>query len=301
MPTNDSIEKINKKRIELYNSEEYKIGSMIIKMKKLLKSLNLIEMFKLVRRHHKIKKLSSFPTEEYEMRIENKDKISNKKIVVYTCITGNYDNIIEPLFTSNNIDYIIFTDKQVNDKSIWKLKKTEDYNELAHMNYVEMNRFIKLNPYFLFEKQYDYSIYIDGNIGIVSDIRRLLNCINPKYGIAMHKHRNRNDIYKEVEVCKLLGKGNSKKMEQQINNYRKDNFPKSYGMLEANVIVADLKNNTGKKIMIEWWKEFEESKSERDQLSLIYVLWKNKISVDSIATLGSDVYKNPIFYIESHK
>ena len=301
MKKENNIEKINEKRIEIYNSNEYKIGSMIVKMKNLLKKLQILKLFKLIVRHNKIEKLSLQNTNEYGIIKKNNDNFLQKKIVVYTCITGNYDNIIEPLFISNNIDYIMFTDNKEKITSSWQIKNLCGYKELKKMNQIEKNRFIKMNPGFFFEKKYDYSIYIDGNIEVVSDIRKLINCVNYDYGIAMHKHRNRNDIYKEFEVCKLLRKGNIQQMSKQIVSYKKNGFPKNYGMLEANVIVVDLNNKKAKLIMKQWWDEFRKSKSERDQISLIYILWKNKISVNNIATLGSDVYKNSIFYIESHK
>ena len=117
----------------------------------------------------------------------------------------------------------------------------------------------------------------------------------------MHKHRNRDDIYAEYKVCKLLKKGNINQMKKQINCYKDNGFPKKYGMLEANVIVCNLKNNFGKKIMNEWWEEFKLRNSGRDQISLIFILWKNKIKVNEISNLGYDVYNNPIFWIYEHK
>lgn len=302
MKTDDYIEIINNKRIEIYNSKEYKIGVQILKIKKMILKMQFAKLIYLIVRHKKIKKLS-ISNPKYGMIKKNNDDISSKKIVIYTCITGNYDSIIEPYFKADNVDYILFTDKNMNNinETEWIIKKIDSYKILEGMTMVEKNRFIKMNPYFLFQDNYDYAIYIDGNIGVVSDIRKLINSVDDKYGISMHKHRNRDDIYAEYKVCKLLKKGNINQMKKQINCYKDNGFPKKYGMLEANVIVCNLKNNFGKKIMNEWWEEFKLRNSGRDQISLIFILWKNKIKVNEISNLGYDVYNNPIFWIYEHK
>jgi len=85
-----------------------------------------------------------------------------------------------------------------------------------------------------------------------------------------------------------------------LNAYKQESFPFHYGMLEANVIVCDLKNKVAKKVMNDWWDDFVQKESYRDQLSLPYVLWKNHIIPEEIGTLGSNVYENYAINIEKH-
>ena len=297
----NNIEYINKKRIELLNSEEYNAGKKIVQIKKMIKNFNFIQLIKRINRSLKIQKLSISNNEDYESIIMNNIDIKKKKIVVYSCITVNYDNVLEPLHISDNVDYILYTDDMEKSSKIWKKENINNIYDIKDMTLSEKNRYIKLNPFKLFKEKYDYAIYIDGNIQVVSDIRILINCINDNYGISMHKHRNRNDIYKEYKVCKLLNKGNKKNLDKQISIYKEKKFPKEYGMLECNVIAVDLSNIKAEKIVENWYNEFNNKKSGRDQISLPYVLWKNNINIKSIATMGSDVYKNPIFYINIHK
>ena len=42
------------------------------------------------------------------------------------------------------------------------------------------------------------------------------------------------------------------------------------------IIITDLKNEEAKKFLNDWWNEFISTKSLRDQISLQYVVWKNK-------------------------
>ena len=71
-------------------------------------------------------------------------------------------------------------------------------------------------------------------------------------------------------------------------------------MLEATVIIFNLKSQECQKLMSEWWKEFLNSDSKRDQIALPYILWKNKNQISDVGYLGNNVYKNPKFQVESH-
>ena len=233
---------------------------------------------------------------EYEIYNDN-----TKKIAIYTCITGNYDNIYEPIIKEKKCDYILFTNNSNLKSDKYKVMDIPEYILENNKDNILINRYIKMHPFELFKDKYDYTIYLDGNIRVISNVSSFVNCVSSKYGIAMHKHSIRNCIFKEEEVLKLLHKGNKEKIREQLNNYKSEGFPTEYGMLEANVIVTDIKNQKSKDIINDWWNEFIKSGSFRDQLSLPYVLWKNNIKVEEIATLGNNVYDNPKIEVESHK
>ena len=77
-------------------------------------------------------------------------------------------------------------------------------------------------------------------------------------------------------------------------------MPHNYGLLQCNVIVREHHNEMCKKIMEEWWEEFLKH-PQRDQISLPYVLYKNKIPTNKISILGNNVYNNPSFRVILHK
>lgn len=295
------IEKINYERLKLISSKEYNTGRRMNKISYCLKNFKFFSLIKIIIRHKRINKCSCNPC-NYDLIKKNAIDYNKAKIVVYTCITGNYDKIVEPLFVSNNIDYILFTDSNdlKNYDGKWTLKNINKFPFLKGMTTVNKNRYIKMHPHDFFEKKYDFSIYIDGNVQVVSNISRLINSVSSNYGFSMHNHRNRSDIYKEIKACKILKKGNIKKLISLGKKYKNDGFPIKYGMLEANVICCDMKNLLSKKIMNDWWEEFRSSDCGRDQIPLPYVLWKNSIDLKEISTMGGNAYENPIFYIENH-
>ena len=45
----------------------------------------------------------------------------DKKICVYSCITGNYDNIIDYKTKDKNIDYILFTNDSSIKSDFWNI------------------------------------------------------------------------------------------------------------------------------------------------------------------------------------
>ena len=287
------IEKLNEEIICLKSSKEYQLGSKISKKKSLLKTLNMVKI------HFKMKKYNHPEPEKNTYKVLNDISLENKKIAVYTSIVGGYDDIKEPLITSSNCDYFLFTDQEVNS-TIWKVKKISKEIEKLK-NATKINRYFKMNPHLLFP-DYDYAIYIDGSILIVSDITEFINCMNLEYGLAFHKHRYRKCIYEEIEACQILKKGNYKKLKEQGKRYLTEKFPKNFGMLECGIIVSDLKNKKSKEILEKWYEEFLESESLRDQISLPYVLWKENILPTYLSTLGDNIYKNNKIRIETtHK
>ena len=229
--------------------------------------------------------LPNFPHEEWLLHLFYGPK--NKKIVIYTCVTGNYDSISSPLFFSENIDYILFSDSEKNFLG-WK-RKSIPKNLNAFSN-AQINRYIKMHPYEFFANDYDYSIYIDGNVQVISDLTFFCNSIKSNIGLQFHKHSLRNDVLDEAKVCIKFKKGNQSYIKDYVTFLKKEKFPKNYGLFECNVILSDLKNPISKKILDQWWDDFLKSKTGRDQLVLPYIFWKNHLNPEDAYGLGRNVF-----------
>lgn len=224
---------------------------------------------------------------------------SSVKIAVYSCITGDYDCLAEPFFSIEGVDYIMFTDNPKLKSEKWELRSIPD--EIARWNDNAMiNRYCKMHPNVV-GNGYDYALYIDGNICIVSNIRNMINVIPKDFGFALHQHVTRDCIYDEVKACKYAKKGRIEKLEKQVTRYCEEGFPPHYGLLEATVILTDLHNSIALDIQDKWWQEFINSESRRDQISLPYVLWKNGITPSDVNTLGCPIQQNPKFRKFEHK
>lgn len=297
-----AIEELNKEYIKLKKSKEYSLGNNLIEIFNKIKKFQLLELYRLLKaKNINRKEKKRYISKEYAVKgKEDYSNVNEKRIVIYTCITGDYDYVMEPLYVNKNLDYILLTNNKKLKSSNWKIQQIPDEIQQLYTDNILLNRYVKLNPHKIFE-DYDYSIYIDGNIRIISDLSSYINRVNKDVGIAMHMHAKRNSIYEEEKACERLKKGNVKKMKEQLSKYKSEGFPYDYGLLEANMIVTDLKNENAKKILGLWWDDFIVAESFRDQLSLPYILWKNNIKIADVGVLGNNIRNNPKIQVISHK
>jgi len=287
----NSLEKIKEQEIQIRNSKEYRTG---LKICRAIEDIRSFHILKFINREIRYRKIAKY---NYKWNISD-DNFSygdypddSKKFVVYTCITGGYDNLHDPLYVHPNIDYVVYTDNLNMKSSIWKVRPIPDHIKKIDNN-ILINRYFKFNPHKIF-KEYNYSLYIDGNIVVISDVRNMINRLNEKTGIALHRHSCRHCIYKEAEVCKIEKRGNYKLIYEQISEYRKKGFPEDFGLYEANIILADLKNPNIDTLFSKWWTEFKNSKSLRDQIAIPYVVWNCGYKFDDIGNLGINMHNNP--------
>ena len=94
------------------------------------------------------------------------------KIVVYTCITNNYDSLKEIKYVEEGVSYICFTDNDKLTSKTWKIVYLDSNLIDLNLSFVTQQRFIKLCPHKLdCLKNYDISVWIDANIIINNSIK----------------------------------------------------------------------------------------------------------------------------------
>ena len=195
------------------------------------------------------------------------------KTVCYTCITGGYDSLKEPLTVPDNIDFICFTDDMQLKSAVWRIKPIPE--ELQFLSDVKKQRIVKICPH-RYLSEYDVSVWIDGNILVKGDLNSFISHYDlsqvPFYTRA---HPCRNCIYDEMEACKQLGKDKSEIMQAQVSRYHAEGYPPHAGMAETNILLR--KHNDRSCILLAnlWASELLNS-SHRDQLSFNYSCWKLK-------------------------
>ena len=213
--------------------------------------------------------------------------------VIYTAIFGDYDNLISVQEKYDDCDFICFTDQIKIKSNIWKIILV-DSNELT---LILMNRKYKLLPH-LFLADYNYSLYIDGNIFIKSNSVILCKKYLEKNDFFIPKHNIRNCIYEEAKTCISLGKSKFNETFNQMQIYTKKGFPRDYGLGENNIILRRHNDTEIISIMTDWWNELN-TKTQRDQLSLGYILWKNNKNYNFMNE--NTRVDNPYFGFINHK
>lgn len=196
--------------------------------------------------------------------------IKNFKKVVYTCITGNYDNLIEPGYVSEDFDYICFTDNINLKSNVWKILPIPE--DLLSLPKVKQQRNIKINTH-KYLKEYDISIWVDSSVKLSDNINNVLKTLDfSKYNIFITTHPQRDCIYKEGEACIKLKKDTKESIETELNAFKISGMPENYGLLETNVIIK-MHNDHDCITLMELWAALLNKYSHRDQISLPYALW----------------------------
>lgn len=297
------LELLSAEKITLKNSPENSIGRAFLNYWSKLKKGNFKGLLKDVKDYKATKKIRKryFNHLDRPEVDSNQVNINEAKIAIYTCVLGGYDQIPDHLPDFDNADYFLLTDQPENYESLSDRFEIIPLDE-SHLNLgnILANRYAKFHPAEFFKDRYDYAIYLDGNVRVMADIRKMVKRVPVQTGIAMHNHRERDDIFSEAESCKLLRRGDPDKIDLQMTRYKSAGFPAHFGMNEATVIVSDLNNEKSVELLELWWQEFIKSESFRDQLAWPFVLWENNLMIEDIGNLGNDIYKNPLVEIERH-
>ena len=201
----------------------------------------------------------------------------NKK-VIYTAIFGGYDKLPEPTFIPEGWDFICFTDSNI-QSDIWTIKNVPAIYEDSTRN----ARKHKLLPHRLFPN-YDYSLWVDGNIIIQSDVNELIEQYLQDANLAVHDHNQnvldpRNCVYKEADTIFYFGKKNGnykddpKVIHKQVQGYADEGYPQDNTLAVTMQVLRRHNEPDCIKTMETWWQEIK-YKSKRDQLSFNYSMWK---------------------------
>ncbi|MEP1087382.1 MAG: glycosyltransferase domain-containing protein [Reichenbachiella sp.] len=221
------------------------------------------------------------------------DEVKVNRLVVYTALFGDYDQLRDPKGEFDFVDFVCFTDQKCIVSNVWDIRLVSK-DELSS---IELNRMYKFLPH-LFLKEYEISLYIDSNILIKKEASELFQqLIDSEYKFALPKHFARNCIYQEAKIIIQSKKGNVDIVNSQMRGYRDEGFPEEFGLTENGLLFRRHNDPQVIECMELWWNEFFH-KSKRDQLSLMYVLWKSNL--DYITGLFS-LRRSPYFSIEVHK
>ena len=200
----------------------------------------------------------------------------NSKII-YTTIFGGYDDVTKPKLSSD---------------WDWKCFSEENSVPLYSDNTRNAKKFKVLPHRYL--KDYEYSIFIDGNMHVVGNVDELIEKYLSDSNIAFFDHKNnvmdpRDCIYDEYNAIINLGKNDPNQkykddpqvMYNQVKRYQDEGYPSHNGLITGMVILRRHNEKDCVRVMEDWWTEIKYG-SKRDQLSFNYVAWKNNTKFNYI-------------------
>lgn len=215
-----------------------------------------------------------------------------KRICVYTCITGNYDDLHEIEMPEKNIDYYCFTNNKNLKSRTWKIIQIEDKN----LDNIRLARKIKILGHKKINRHYEIAVWTDANVIWQKPISQFVDQYLQENPFAIFKHHSRNTIYDEAMACLKFHKDTKTIILKTLNFYHSKNFPDDNGLCESTVFIKkphDAKVMDMEKI----WFNMIKNYSRRDQLSFNYAAWKSNLKFDYI---NLNVWDNPWFNTNQH-
>lgn len=195
------------------------------------------------------------------------------KLAIYTAIFGKFDILKSPKIINKDIKYICFTDRKMKCKP-WEVKIVKPEYDLQREN-----RKYKILSHKFFE-DYDYTIYLDGQYVIMSDLSQNVEKWLNNNDIALLKHPKRNCLYEEAKACIEKGKDDIDLIKKQIVKYKNEGYPENNG-LTANGFIIRRHTKKIEEFNELWWNEVKNF-SLRDQISFCYVINKLKMNYSII-------------------
>lgn len=262
------------------------------KYKECLLKLNFKQLLEEFRYRNYARNNFSISSNIINVKSRKSIKLDTSRIAVYSCITGNYDKILEPVTYDKNIDYYMFTDLDIPTDSKWEKINICEFAEYQNYSPALLNRRIKMIP-FEYLKSYDYSVYIDGNIQIVGGIRNLIENMGGA-SLGIFYHPTRDCIYDEAVAVLHHKKAAPELIDNQLEYYKQEGFPAHNGLTENSIIIRKHSDILTIKLMNMWWNEYLKYPT-RDQISLPFVMWKSQYPKECFFPLGSNLENSPCF------
>lgn len=196
----------------------------------------------------------------------------NKRILIYTAITGGYDALLQPCQPPEGFDFLCFVSRGMKHseyEGVWRIEEIpyewDDMTLLARSQ--------KLNPHTVLPEAYDYSLWVDGNILIkdssLYDICRDL--ADRDVHFAGIRHPFRDCVYEEMEAVLRNRRESLWKVLRLATFLCSKRVPRHAGLMETNIIFR--RHNDPVVVEFDrWWWECLIKFSNRDQLTQTFAL-----------------------------
>jgi len=193
---------------------------------------------------------------------------SSNRHLIYTVITGDYDELTKPLWHPANVDFLAVVDRHYTGKIVapWSRMVVEPPGDAK-----QANRNLKMK--LLAEgKNYASLTYIDGNIRIIRSMARSIDHVLSRgKALGIFEHSERSTPFEEITECLLQKKLSYAEAEfEQSRLARRGSDSVRFGLFDGGVLILNPRVTTAEQILERWATLFKENPA-RDQISLSIV------------------------------
>lgn len=214
------------------------------------------------------------------------------KICVYTCITGDYDNLKEIPKIEKEIDYYCFTNNKKIKSNTWNVIYIDDEN----LSNVQLARKIKILGHELIN-DYDILLWMDGAVTFKKNIKDFINTyLDKKDVLVAFMHGERDNIKDEAYACYRFNKESKGNINRILKFYEDEKYLFDNGLIESTVYIKRPKDKIVQETMRLWFSMIL-NYSTRDQLSFNYCIYKTGLKVKWI---NEKAFSNKWFNWDNH-
>lgn len=215
------------------------------------------------------------------------------KIAVYTALYGEKDILRPPNGYSReeDISYFVFSDNELDVPPYQNILKPIIYEDVA-----KNARYFKIMGDTILS-EYDILIWHDANIQLEhTEIKNLVTLTSQTF-LTTFAHPNRNDFYSEAMTCIRVEKDFSLRLLKQSWIYFLNGMPAHHGLCSTGILIKNYDNPPGNALEF-WWQQTLKY-SRRDQLSLAYTIFRQKLN---ITLIREDILNNKYskYHLHNH-
>jgi hypothetical protein len=219
--------------------------------------------------------------------------LTRAKKIVYTAVTGGFDELRPPAVVDPDIDYIVYTEAaSANVPPPWQARSIETVGRNPRVT----SRWHKILAH-RHLPDCRYSLWIDGNFEIVGSLSALIDGLAASAKLATQDHPWRNCIYDEAETVKRDRVDDPEFVDLQMQYYRRLGYPAGNGLIESSILFRAHDDTLVRSVMEAWWQQLDLF-SQRDQLSANFVFWRHGLEY---ATVPSMRQPNPWLHYHGHR
>jgi hypothetical protein len=230
----------------------------------------------------------------YQMKNPITDYYNSITKCFYTAILGKEGQEVDSLGKVEHIpgwDYICFTNQKITNTNGWKIQ-TVSYTGKSPST--EAKRYKWLSHQELLE--YDLVVWIDGyitpNPRKEHCLKEWIHMMNEKQIHILHRpHDTRNCIWEECDAVVKAKRDTSEHVGLVKALLKKDSMPRNWGLFDTNILFRFHKNLTVQQLGEEIYTQLYKL-SNRDQLAVTYIYYKNKYNEYAAENLMDAFQKN---------
>jgi len=185
-------------------------------------------------------------------------------IVVYSAITGGYDEVVDD-------GRVVLLDDDI------KIGANEEMGFRGNVDNLRAKH-PKVLPHLYFP-EYEYSVWIDGNVSLKVEPEELVETFLEGVDWAVAKHYNNDCAYREGEICMKVGRGTRELIVKQMVDLYDAGFPRKFGLWENCMLIR--RHGEVKEFSEAWWGNILRG-SERDQISFPFTVWQKGLKFRQI-------------------